>query len=122
MTTLPVWISPKMIELFGQLFQEFLTQQPFGIITFTTCGINGFDNEGQGFTLSLLDLIQQSNFVQEISTQELQSDISQLLTNLEEKIEEPVEENFDWLNRFVNLPEKEEIISQNTELVSSADL
>ena len=45
MTSLPYWITSRMIELFGELFQELLTHQSYGIITFSNGGIVGFDNE-----------------------------------------------------------------------------
>jgi hypothetical protein len=68
MSQLPTWISTQIIKLLGELYQELLIQQPYGMLTFSTFGLNVQDNDGQQTHISLLDLISQPGFIEDIVT------------------------------------------------------
>ena len=129
MSQLPTWISARIIKLLGELYQELLTQQPYGIINFSTFGLVIQNNEGQESTFTLLDLITQPGFIEDIEANntyllETQPPIEPIELSFD-PIETSIESNFDWLNDFFVVPSQEDefknIIEEikDTEFVNS---
>jgi len=112
MSQLPTWISTKIVKLLGELYQELLIQQPYGMLTFSTFGLNVQDNDGQETHISLLDLIGQPGFIEDIKANhtyllETQPPIEPIELSIN-PVNTSTEPNFDWLNDYFILPSQED--------------
>jgi hypothetical protein len=127
MSSLPLWISPRMLKALGIACEELLLTQFNGAIVITSLGITLQDNDGLQIEVDLNELCQNTHFLENILIENTEEIIFPMVvpteTQLEEmfneiiqepietKIEEPHEEVLELRNRTVS--RSDNTINQN---------